>query len=77
MSDKYSHNVDATDPRDGGLEPPEQMAMELADHELNVLSVVEMISITRIALIQRFVDMPEDRLRKLYNGVFNRNATWH
>ena len=77
MSDKYSGDIDATAPRDGGLEPPEQMAMELSDHEINVLSVVEMIAITRIALIQRFVDMPEDRLRKLYNGVFHHNTTWH
>ena len=77
MSDKYSHDIDATDPMDGGLEPPEQMAMELADHELNSMSVVEMIAITRIALIQRFVDMPEERLMKLYNGVFHHNTTWH
>ena len=77
MSDKYSGDIDVTDTRDGGLGPPEQMAMELADHEINVLSVVEMIAITRIALIQRFVDMPEDRLRKLYNGVFHHNTTWH
>ena len=77
MSEKYSGDIDVTDPRDGGLEPPEQMAMELADHEINVLSVVEMIAITRIALIARFVDMPEDRLRKLYNGVFHHNTTWH
>ena len=77
MSDKYSGDIDVTDPRDGGLESPEQMAMELSDHEMNGLSVVEMLSITRIALIQRFVELPEDRLRKIYNGVFNRPTTWH
>lgn len=77
MSDKYSGDIDATDPMDEGLDPPEKLALELADHELQMMPWPEAVALARQWLISFFGDMPEDALRKRHKDLFNPDITYH
>ena len=70
MSDEYSGDIDVTD-------PPEKLALELADHELQMMPWSEVVVLARQWIVHFLLRLPEDVLRQRHKDLFDPDITYH